>query len=248
MERVILIVDDEQELRKLLTIQMKREGFKVYSTESGEKALDLLRSGVHIDAIVSDIRMPGGMDGVELMRSIKKENIRLPVSILMSGHAILHPEEIEELQVDHCLSKPFSVKKLSTVLRESLARNTGDGTFARKYPRTQKEVVVSDKGQEVEADKTFDLSLGGVFIQTQADLEPGNRFSVQIDLDPPLLVELEVKWVRKEASLNKPPGVGCEFVNLSEEDSKRLSEYLEEPKGDEPNYGFGSGDSGGTTH
>ena len=75
MNRVVLVVDDEQELRKLLSIQLKREGFKVYSAESGEKALDLLRRGVHVDAIVSDIRMPGGMDGIELMRSIQAENI-----------------------------------------------------------------------------------------------------------------------------------------------------------------------------
>ena len=53
MNRVVLVVDDEQELRKLLSIQLKREGFKVYSAESGEKALDLLRRGVHVDAIVS---------------------------------------------------------------------------------------------------------------------------------------------------------------------------------------------------
>ena len=223
---MVLIVDDEIEIRRLLSVQLKREGFRVYSAESGEKALELLQNGLHVDALVSDIRMPGGIDGVELIRHLNKDNIRLPVNILMSGHAILHPQEIEELRIDRCLSKPFSVKKLSLILRDCLENHSNQGPAARKFPRTQEKLAVKETRQEVEIEQTFDLSVGGVFIQSQAPLQVGQRFKVQIDLQPPLMVELEVKWLRSKPQKNKPAGVGCEFVNLAEADAERLREYL----------------------
>ncbi|MAF89647.1 MAG: hypothetical protein CL674_00135 [Bdellovibrionaceae bacterium] len=227
MNRVVLVVDDEQELRKLLSIQLKREGFKVYSAESGEKALDLLRRGVHVDAIVSDIRMPGGMDGIELMRSIQAENIRIPVNILMSGHAILDPDEIERLKVSRCLNKPFSVKKLKKILEDSFEEPPEEGVITRKFPREQKVVGIQN---EDKLQKSFDLSPGGVFIQTKMKMDIGTVFRVRLDIDEPIMVDLKVKWVREEQQGAKPSGLGCEFINLSSEDLEKIYNFLEEPK------------------
>lgn len=236
MNRVVLIVDDEQELRKLLSIQLRREGFKVHSAESGEKAMELLRRGVHVDAIVSDIRMPGGMDGVELMRTIQSEKIRIPVNILMSGHAILDPEEIERLSVNRCLSKPFSVKRLKKILDESFETPEEDAATTRKFPREQREVGIhnDDKLQ-----KSFDLSPGGVFIQTKMKLDVGSVFRVRLDLDEPIMVDLQVKWIREEQEGTKPPGLGCEFINLSEENAEKIFNFLQEPKS-EGLFSFGN--------
>jgi CheY-like chemotaxis protein len=224
MKRVVLIVDDEQELRKLLTVQLRREGFNVYSAESGEKALELLKAGVHIDAIVSDIRMPGGMDGVELIKTLKEQNIILPVNILMSGHAILNPEEVKALDLDHCFSKPFSSKKLAAILNEKLT-NMDSGKSPRRYPRLQTEIGVGD--EDINS-QTVDVSLGGVFIKMDDPLPVGAKISVQIDLEPAFIAELEVKWIRESAEGTKPSGVGCEFINISTEDAIRLKEHLEQ--------------------
>lgn len=223
MKRVVLIVDDEQELRKLLTVQLRREGFNVYSAESGEKALELLKAGVHIDAIVSDIRMPGGMDGVRLIKTLKEQNIILPVNILMSGHAILNPEEVKELDLDYCFSKPFSSRKLAALLNEKLS-NVSSEKAPRRYPRLQTEIDVVDEDL---ASKTVDVSLGGVFIRMDEPLPIGSKISVQLDLEPPFLAELEVKWTRNDPEGSKPTGVGCEFVNINTDDALRLREHLE---------------------
>lgn len=222
MNRVVLIVDDEAEIRKLLTVQLKREGFNVYTAESGEKAIELLESGVHVDAIVSDIRMPGGMDGVELIKSLKEKNIILPVNILMSGHAILQPEEIDSLDLDHCFSKPFSVRKLASILHEKLGLASEEKS-PRKHPRMRSELEVKEDNFTA---STSDVSLGGVFIKMDQPLPVGTRFSVQIDLEPPILVELEVKWTRPQASKYKAKGIGCEFVDLSAEDAEKLKSHL----------------------
>lgn len=222
MNRVVLVVDDEQELRMLLTVQLRREGYDVYSAESGEKALELLRSGVHVDALVSDIRMPGGMDGIELIKAIRSEKIVLPVNILMSGHAILHPEEIKKLGIDVCFSKPFPAKKLAGALEEMLANVDGKKS-PRQYPRMQTRIDVEE---EEFSSQTMDVSLGGVFIRMDQPIAVGTRFSVQLDLEPPFVAELEVKWVRPLSTEVKPSGIGCEFVGVSEADILRLREHL----------------------
>ncbi|MEC9281215.1 MAG: PilZ domain-containing protein, partial [Bdellovibrionota bacterium] len=192
-----------------------------------ERALELLRRGVHVDAIVSDIRMPGGMDGIELMRTIQSESIRIPVNILMSGHAILDPDEIEKLKVSRCLNKPFSVKKLKKILDDSFDESPAEGVFTRRFPREQKEVGILN---EDKLQKSFDLSLGGVFIQTKMKLGVGSVFRVKLDINEPIMVDLKVKWIREEQIGNKPPGLGCEFVNLSKENADKIFNFLEEPK------------------
>lgn len=226
MNRVVLVVDDEQELRKLLTVQLRREGFNVYSAESAEKALELLKSGIHVDAVVSDIRMPGGMSGVDFIKTLREEKIILPVNILMSGHAILQPDEINNLDIDHCFSKPFSVKKLAGVLNQKLS-TVDESKSPRKHPRVQSQLDVAEAVEEEFLSKTMDVSLGGVFIRMDSPLPIGTRFSVQIDLDPAFIVELEVKWARGDSGATKPSGVGCEFVNLSSDDENRLKGHLE---------------------
>src|ERR1051325_10345709 len=80
---VILIVEDEAGLSRVLGFWLKTEGFVDYLAGSAEEALELLPL-VEPDLVISDVWMPG-MDGVELTRRIKAR-LAIPV-ILMSGRA-----------------------------------------------------------------------------------------------------------------------------------------------------------------
>src|SRR5512139_1265041 len=83
MNEKILVVDDEEGIRKVLGISLSDDGYQVLTAESGEEALHLFRQ--HKPPIVlSDIRMPG-IDGVELLRRIKAESPDTEV-IMFSGH------------------------------------------------------------------------------------------------------------------------------------------------------------------
>lgn len=73
----ILIVDDNEKIRKLIEIYLKREGFKVFHGENGEVALDIL-DGIKIDLIIADIMMPI-MDGYELVEELRTANYNLPI-------------------------------------------------------------------------------------------------------------------------------------------------------------------------
>ncbi|MFK8137859.1 MAG: response regulator [Bdellovibrionales bacterium] len=219
--RVILIVDDEEELRKLLSLHLEREGYRVYSVNSAEKALDLLSQGTHIDAILSDIRMPGGMSGIELMQKLKSNSIKIPINILMSGHAVLGSDQLENLELDYALSKPFSVKKLSSLLSEKFNE---DGFFEKRrvFPRIKHEVNVFETNQKLTT-RTQDISLGGVFISLEKPFAIGTQFSAELNLAGSVLnTELEVKWTRNKAVGEKLPGMGCEFLNLDEPKKETL--------------------------
>ncbi|MCB1662204.1 MAG: response regulator, partial [Pseudomonadales bacterium] len=69
MPHSILLVDDDPDLLRLLTIRLEAEGFIVHSCQSGETALPMLRNH-RIDLVVTDLRM-SGMDGMELFEQIR---------------------------------------------------------------------------------------------------------------------------------------------------------------------------------
>lgn len=83
MERKLLLVDDEEGIRKVLGIALTDSGYKVYTAENGEDALSIFRKE-NPPIVLTDIKMPG-MDGIELLKRIKHENPDTEV-IMITGH------------------------------------------------------------------------------------------------------------------------------------------------------------------
>ena len=65
----VLVIDDEEDIRDILTYNLKKEGFNAYAAENGEKGMELLKS-VHPDLVLLDVMMPG-MDGIEVCEAIR---------------------------------------------------------------------------------------------------------------------------------------------------------------------------------
>ncbi|PXF50701.1 MAG: hypothetical protein C4B57_11790 [Deltaproteobacteria bacterium] len=74
----ILVVDDDQSLREFLEILLAKEGYRVWSAPSGQKALQLM-DRENISLVISDVRMPG-IDGMTLLKKIKTRHadVRAP--------------------------------------------------------------------------------------------------------------------------------------------------------------------------
>jgi PAS domain S-box-containing protein len=81
----VLLVDDEAPLREVLALQLEDAGFAVLSAASGTEALALLATGERIDALITDLSMPG-MDGLAVIRSVQERHPHLP-AILLTGYA-----------------------------------------------------------------------------------------------------------------------------------------------------------------
>jgi CheY-like chemotaxis protein len=80
----VLLVDDDEAVRAPLASSLEDAGFSVLSAESAERALDMLRSGLWVDALVTDLSMPG-MSGWDLIREVRSRWPDLP-SLMLTGH------------------------------------------------------------------------------------------------------------------------------------------------------------------
>ena len=100
--QIILVVEDEVMIRILIADVLRDEGYHVIEAASGDEALSVLASDQHVDLIITDVRMPGEIDGVELTVRSKRAHPSRPV-IIVSGH--LPPEAADA--ADAFLPKPF---------------------------------------------------------------------------------------------------------------------------------------------
>lgn len=115
----ILLVEDEPQVRDTARAMLDDLGAVVIPVADGLAALDALRSGRAIDAILTDIVMPGGIDGIDLAR--RANAIRPGVRIaFMSGHAELDQRTLLAINERPFLSKPFRKLELAAVLASLL--------------------------------------------------------------------------------------------------------------------------------
>ena len=115
--QTILVVEDEILIRFILADSLRDIGFQVLEAGDGDEGLQILNSGQVIDLIVTDVRMPGEVDGMELTRRSKWLAPGRPV-IVCSAHLY----ESEAFPADEYLAKPYSIAALA----EAIARLIGD--------------------------------------------------------------------------------------------------------------------------
>jgi PAS domain S-box-containing protein len=117
----LLIVDDNPAYCKILTLTAESWGMQPYTAISGNKALELLASGVDIDVAILDVRMPD-MDGFTLTKKIRLQSQynHIPIVILSSFTTAETTQQSDELQIAAYLSKPVKQSQLYNTLSEIL--------------------------------------------------------------------------------------------------------------------------------
>lgn len=115
--QTILVVDDEFLIRFMVSDVLREAGYHVVEACDGDEGLTMLQSGQTIDLIVTDVRMPGAIDGMELTRRSKALDPSRRV-IVCSGH--LQPEESGP--ADAFLAKPYSVEALLQIAKLLLGK------------------------------------------------------------------------------------------------------------------------------
>ncbi len=114
---VILVVDDEESVRLLLSTLLERDSYIVLLANDGQHALEVARKhGGEISALVTDYKMPG-LDGLQLARMLVAERPGMRVMI-MSGR-ISHPEALQRCGFP-MLPKPFTINGFMTSLHRCL--------------------------------------------------------------------------------------------------------------------------------
>lgn len=121
----VLVVEDNRDVRALTVKRLERLGYRVVECVTGAEAKEILKGGLEIDLIFTDIMMPGGMTGIDLAKWVAENRPGLPV-ILTTGFA----EEIagtvtsgEEAWT--ILRKPYAQKDLANIVRAVLDKHAG---------------------------------------------------------------------------------------------------------------------------
>ncbi len=155
---VILVVDDEEDIRELVELNLARESCDVLTCETGERAVEIARSKVP-SLIILDLMLPG-IDGLEVCRTLKSDNKTRGIPIIM---LTAKGEEIDivtglEIGADDYVTKPFSGKVLVARVRRLLRRMTDQ--VDQKGTLKVREIVIDPARHEVLVDnKAIELTL-----------------------------------------------------------------------------------------
>jgi len=114
----VLVVDDEPNLRRVLSAQLSRDGYDVHTAEDGAQALAVLAEH-HIDLVITDLKMPG-VDGMELLRSALKLDAELPVVMITAHGTVDNAVEALKLGAFDYITKPFDQGEVRTIVRKAL--------------------------------------------------------------------------------------------------------------------------------
>ena len=116
-EHTIMIVEDELLLRLDLANQLHSAGFEIIEAQSGDEAVKILATNIDVDLILTDIRMPGQVDGLGLVSFVKRQERRIKV-ILLSAYV----EADSDSPADASFAKPVRIEALLAKVRQLLTR------------------------------------------------------------------------------------------------------------------------------
>ncbi|KAF0152887.1 MAG: PAS/PAC sensor hybrid histidine kinase [Ignavibacteria bacterium] len=115
--KTVLIAEDENTLRYLLTELLQSYNYKVVSVSNGKEALELFATN-RFDVLIIDKIMPQ-LDGIECIKQIRKQNYNIPI-ILASGSSTADSSLINALNISYVLNKPYNFDEMISVIEDIL--------------------------------------------------------------------------------------------------------------------------------
>lgn len=216
-DKLVLIVDDEEDIRSMLEIEFRFTKAKTLTAKNGREAMTILKNNP-VDLIVSDIRMPGG-DGISFIKALKSEMKNAPPLIFITGFSDLSLSDAYDLGAEGVFHKPFELDSLVSAARRSLA------SFEEKWLRsahqpTQFEIKMnlSELEKEIQEGR-FHVGRGGFYLKTVSK-EPLHskrvHFEIVFNGPNPLCLSGQglVRWARSQDVDTLPAGIGLEIEKL----------------------------------
>lgn len=118
----ILVAEDDPVLRYILARGLRNEGHDVVEAASADETTAVLASFAVVDLVITDVQMPGTMDGFVLARRIRADHPALPVIVVSAWDGSVN---IQELGLSAFFRKPYNVEKICAhIATLTLDRNT----------------------------------------------------------------------------------------------------------------------------
>jgi DNA-binding response OmpR family regulator len=135
----ILVIEDNGRLRKFVASSLIKAGYRVLQADSGKSAFDILKTE-YLDLVLLDLRL-GDMDGLEILRTIRRQDETLPIIIVSS----IDDQDIKvggfDLGCDDYITKPFYVEELLGRVKRLLKRRNFRDSLG--IPATVLERIIS---------------------------------------------------------------------------------------------------------
>jgi two-component system phosphate regulon response regulator PhoB len=172
----ILVVDDEDDIRELVQLNLDREGYRVLTCETGEQALAVARSKTP-DLIVLDLMLPG-IDGLEVCKRLKADSGlgQIPVIMLTAKGEESDIVAGLELGADDYITKPFSGKVLVARVRR-LLRKAGEASDEKGLVKVHDLVIDPGRHEVTLGGKPIILTLTEFNILHTLARRPGQVFT-----------------------------------------------------------------------
>jgi DNA-binding NtrC family response regulator len=119
----ILLIEDEPSVTAFLRAALERHGYAVANAASGAEGLNML-SGGNYSGVISDIRMPGAVNGAEVHAWIQKNRPELCARIILISGDTANSETQAFLAQSRapCIEKPFRVQQLMTIVEKTIGK------------------------------------------------------------------------------------------------------------------------------
>lgn len=144
----ILVIDDDESIRKTITSILEEKGYTVDAAENGKEAIRKSKARFYNLALI-DIRLPD-MEGIKLLTAMR-ETVPKMVKIIVTGYPSLHNAvEAVNKGADAYVLKPFNVEKTLKIIEEQLEKQKG----ARKYSEQKISEFIETRVKELEEQKT----------------------------------------------------------------------------------------------
>lgn len=120
MTKTILVVEDDEEVRRVAVFYCKELGYRVLEAQDGPAALAQLDMGVHVDLLFTDVIMPNGMNGPELVKIAQGHHPGLKV-LFVSGYGDqFSGKRGADFGDFNVMRKPFTIDALKREIRNAL--------------------------------------------------------------------------------------------------------------------------------
>ena len=153
----VLVVDDEENIRELLSVSLKFQGYQVDTAADGPSAIDKCRTRKP-DVLILDVMMPG-MDGFGLLRRLRADGVEAPALFLSARDSVADKVNGLTIGGDDYVTKPFSLEEVVARL-QVLLRRSGFGEETKTSSKiTFADIELDDETHEVfKAGKPVQLS------------------------------------------------------------------------------------------
>jgi two-component system alkaline phosphatase synthesis response regulator PhoP len=151
MSEVILVIEDEEDIRELIRYNLEKDGYRVLMAHSGEDGLELARRSAP-SLVLLDLMLPG-IDGLEVCRQLKSDAALKAIPVVIVTARGDEPDVVSglELGADDYISKPFSPKVLLARVKTVLRRNKAGEVDPQMVVRHER-LSVNPQRREVSID------------------------------------------------------------------------------------------------